>query len=143
MSQTQAVASHAKKYTGGCHCGAVRFEATLDLEQPVGRCNCTICTKRSASGTIVKPIAFRVVAGEGDLTRYGKEGHPNAYYFCRRCGIQLFGKGDIPELGGEFVSVNVNALDEVDPMTLKVIYWDGRHDNWHAGPRESPWPIAS
>jgi hypothetical protein len=45
-------------------------------------------------------------------------------------------------LGGEYVSVNVLCLDEVDPATLKTIYWDGRHNNWAAGPRETPWAIA-
>lgn len=143
MSQTQAIAHHAKKYTGGCHCGAVRFEATIDLDQPVSRCNCTICTKRSAAGTILQPGAFRLVAGETALASYRREGHPSTFHFCRQCGIHIYGSGNLPELGGAFVSLNVNTLDDVDPMTLKVIFWDGRHENWDAGPRDTPWPIAS
>ena len=35
----------AKTYTGGCHCGKVRYEATTDLGQVLS-CNCSICTKR-------------------------------------------------------------------------------------------------
>jgi len=143
MSHHQAIASRSKKYTGGCHCGAVRYEATLDLEKPVSRCNCTICTKRSAAGTIIAPAAFRVVAGQQDLTGYRRGAHPNTFHFCKRCGIHLFGTGDIPELGGAYVSVNVNTIDDLDPMTLTYIYWDGRHENWDAGPRQAPWPIAS
>ncbi|HEX4461636.1 MAG TPA: GFA family protein [Polyangia bacterium] len=140
MSQSQSEA-RATPHVGGCHCGAVRFEVDLDLTAPVGRCNCSICQKRSATGAIVKPAAFRVLAGGDDVGFYAMRAGGAGYSFCKRCGIQVFGSGDIPELGGAFVSVNVNCLDGVDPSTLDVIYWDGRHDNWHAGPRNTPWPV--
>ena len=133
--------SQTKQHEGGCHCGEVRFDVTLDLAQPASRCNCTLCTKRNTTNLVVKPGAFRVTAGEGELGRYEWSGRTNQFYFCRRCGIHVFGRGDLPELGGAYVSVNVNCLDDVDPATLTVVYWDGRHDNWHAGTRATPWPI--
>lgn len=133
--------SEARTYAGGCHCGAVRFEAEIDLGKPVGRCNCTLCTKRVTTGAIVKPEAFRVVAGEDAVGEYAGRSGGNQFLFCRRCGVPLFGRGDIAELGGAYVSVNVNCLDDIDPETLTVVYWDGRHDNWGAGPRPTPWPV--
>lgn len=33
---------------GSCHCGAVRFEVKLDLEQSTCRCNDSICRRRRA-----------------------------------------------------------------------------------------------
>ena len=49
-----------KLHTGGCHCGAVRFEVELDATRG-SRCNCSICNKVSQLGCIVKPDAFRLV----------------------------------------------------------------------------------
>ncbi len=133
--------SRATPHVGGCHCGAVRFEVDLDLTAPVGRCNCTICQKRGATGAIVKPDAFRLLAGDDAVGTYSWGRKSGSYAFCKRCGIHVFGSGNVPEIGGAFASVNVNCLDGVDPATLAVIYWDGRHDNWQAGPRSAPWPV--
>lgn len=132
-----------KTYAGGCHCGAVRYEVELDLSKPIGRCNCSICTKLASTGTSVKPAAFRLVGGEDALSRYAF-GPAAARFFCRHCGIHVYGAGDIAELGGAFASVNCNTLDDVDPNhDLKIGYWDGRHDNWMAGMRDTPWPIRA
>jgi hypothetical protein len=61
--------------------------------------------------------------------------------FCKVCGIYCFAQGHLAELGGDFASVNVNTFDGVEPGELSVKYWDGRHDNWDAGPGDAPWPI--
>jgi len=50
-------------------------------------------------------------------------------------------RGDLPEMGGAFVSLNVNCLGDIDPSALKIRYWDGRHNNWQAGLRDQPWPF--
>jgi hypothetical protein len=55
--------------------------------------------------------------------------------------VHCFGSGHLAELGGDFVSINYNTLDDVDPLDVKVSYWDGRHDNWQAGARDNPWRI--
>jgi hypothetical protein len=138
----QPTVTAAKRHTGGCHCGAVRFE--VDIDASCGsRCNCSICTKVGALGRIVKPEALAVVSGAESLSSYewgGKVGHR---FFCKHCGVHCFGQGHLAMVGGDFVSVNLNSLDDVDPRDVKVVYWDGRHDNWQAGARETPWPIAS
>jgi hypothetical protein len=141
-SSTPNAAAAAPNRVGGCHCGAVRYEATLDASRG-GRCNCSICTKVGQTGAIVKPAAFRLVRGESDLSSYVWGGKISTRFFCKHCGIHCFARGHLVELGGDYVSINLNTLDGIDPCDVKVIYWDGRHDNWQAGPRDTAWPIAS
>ncbi len=145
MSQTDRAQSQSpvKKYTGGCLCGAVRFEAELDLSEPVSRCNCTFCTKVGATSSIVKPDALRVVSGAESLGEFRRPGSKNARYFCKQCGTQCFAGGYVEELGGAYRSVYVNCLDGVDLSELKIGYWDGRNNNWEAGLRDQPWPAQA
>lgn len=135
--------SGEKAHVGGCHCGAVRFEARFDLSKGGTRCNCTVCTKVASTGVVMKPDAFRLLAGAESLGEYRVGNSPNSRHFCKRCGIHVFGKGHVEVLGGDFVSVNLNCLDDVELSTLPVLYWDGRHDNWSAGPRREPWPVRA
>jgi hypothetical protein len=128
-------------YRGGCHCGAVRFEAELDLGKGASRCNCSICTKVAQTGATVQPEAFRLLSGEAALGHYEWGGRTAQRCFCKTCGVHCFARGHLAELGGDYVSVNYNCLDDVDPATLTVSYWDGRHNNWYAGTRPQPWPI--
>jgi hypothetical protein len=132
----------AKTYAGSCHCGAVQFRVRADLGKGAGRCNCSICTKVAQLGGIVKPEAFELLSSEENLSSYEWAGRTSQRYFCKRCGIHCFARGNLAELGGAYVSVNYNCLDGVELGDLPVIYWDGRHNNWAAGPRPTPWAIV-
>lgn len=130
-----------RKHPGSCHCGAVRFEVEIDLSAGGSRCNCSICVKLGGFSGIVKPEAFRLLSGKESLSEYtwgAKIGHR---FFCGHCGVSCFAPGHLAEIGGDYVSINLNALDDVDPNQLPAIHWDGRHNNWEAGPRKEPWPI--
>jgi hypothetical protein len=129
------------KHTGGCHCGAIRFEVELDLAAGASMCNCTVCTKIGAIGTLVKPAAFTLLSGEGDLSTYEWGGRISRRRFCKHCGIHCFAFGHLDAVGGDYVSVNFNCLDDFDRTTVEVGHWDGRHNNWMAGKRATPWPI--
>lgn len=127
-----------KTYKGSCHCGAVRFEADIDLAQGTVRCNCSICIKVRFWPAVVQPGAFRLLAGEGELTKYQFNSLRDTHLFCRHCGVRSFGTGDSPRWG-KFYGVNVTCLDDVTDAELAaapITYLDGRADNWESPPAE-------
>ena len=126
-----------KMYPGHCHCGAVRFEADLDLSAGTFKCNCSMCRMTRLWGAIVGADSFRLSAGEADLVDYQPD---NIHHvFCRKCGVRSFGWGESPELGGKFYAVRVNCLDGVDIDELvkaPITYYDGVHDKYDSPPAE-------
>ena len=132
-----------RTYHGSCHCKAVTFEADIDLEQGTGKCNCTFCWKQrmwNAGG--LKTSDFRLLSGEESLGDYSKsgdwgEGH---HRFCMRCGIATHSHGRIDQMGGDFLSVHLAALDDLavtELVSAPLQYMDGLHDNWQNPPSET------
>ncbi len=130
-----------KTYQGSCYCKAVTFETELDLAAGTMRCNCTLCRKQRNWSARTTPDHFRLTRGLADLGQFFPEpGHPNAHCFCARCGVRLYSKGDIPEMGGAFVTVAIAALDdaeEAEIIAAPVTWCDGLHDNWWEPPAET------
>lgn len=116
-------------YPGSCHCGAVRFEADLDLTQPSFRCNCTICRRTRFWPAVARPEQFRLLAGESELTRYQFGSGKNHHYFCKHCGVRPFGVGNDTPIG-KMIGVNLGCLD-LDDETLSqlpIVRIDGLND---------------
>jgi len=129
-----------KTYHGACHCGAIRYDADIDLSAGTTRCNCTYCRKLRNWGAAADAATFHVTAGEDQLRRYEGRGDGTNYHaFCGRCGIRLFARGNIAELGGEFVSIAISTLEDVAEAELiasPITWCDGLHDNWWNPPAE-------
>jgi hypothetical protein len=96
--------------TGGCNCGAVRFEITAPLSAAV-YCHCTRCQRRTGTAASAnartEPGSFRVMRGEERL-RAWKPADGAEKWFCGDCGSALFSRmpGDPPQIG-----VRLGALD--------------------------------
>jgi hypothetical protein len=116
--------AYAKTYTGGCHCGEVRYETTTDLAS-VMSCNCSICAKRGALWTFVPLDQFALRSGEDCLTDYQFNKKIIHHLFCSICGIGSFSRGKGPD-GSEMIAVNVRCLDGVDLAALKPAPFDGK-----------------
>ena len=106
--------------TGGCGCGAVRFEIDAPLLS-ASYCHCMRCQRRtgtaaSANGRLA-PGSFRLVAGEEHVRAWAPEGGYEKA-FCGLCGSALFSRApESAEPGG----VRLGSLDS-DP---------GVRPQWH------------
>lgn len=119
-------------FTGGCHCGRVRFRVTAALDR-VSECNCSICTKKGILHLIVPRDRFELLAGADELTTYEFNTRVAKHRFCRHCGIHSF---YVPRSDPDKIDVNARCLDGVDPATLATTRFDGRH--WEEAMRERP-----
>ena len=125
-----------KTYRGSCHCGAVRFEADLDLTQPSFRCNCSICRRNRFWPAIALPTQFRLLAGGDMLTEYRFNTRKNQHFFCKVCGVRPFGVGNDTPVGTMY-GVNLGCLEDVTDEELSkvpITYVDGLHERWDRAP---------
>lgn len=110
-------------FTGGCHCGRVRYRVTGALER-ASSCNCSMCTKKGYLHWIVPRDAFELLAGRDDLTTYEFNTRVAKHHFCRHCGIHSF---YVPRSDPDKIDVNVRCLDGVDATTVPTVRFDGAH----------------
>ncbi|MEA5533936.1 GFA family protein [Crocosphaera sp. XPORK-15E] len=111
-------------YQGGCHCGAVRFQVTVDRFEAIN-CNCSICRKKGFIHLLVPPEKFTLIEGAERLTTYTFNTHTAQHTFCAICGIHSFYH---PRSHPSWFDVNLRCLDEDVLSNFKIQPFDGA--NW-------------
>ena len=120
-------------FAGGCHCGAVRFEADLPAKPEkveAQTCNCSICRMTGYVHVIVPESRFRITKGQDQLTDYTFNTGTAHHLFCKTCGIKSFYR---PRSNPDGWSVNARCLDETDDLDLDIEAFDGKNWEAHAG----------
>jgi hypothetical protein len=113
--------------SGGCHCGAVRFEAKLPAKVTAQSCNCSVCAMTGFVHLIVPEQRFRLVQGGDGLTTYTFNTGVARHLFCAKCGVKSFYR---PRSNPDGWSVNARCLDEADGLDIEIEAFDGQ--NWEA-----------
>ena len=107
-----------ERYSGGCLCGGVRFEAR-GRPYRVGLCHCLDCRKHHGAlffaAAMFPPDAVTI---EGATREY------KARHFCPRCGSSVFARWT------DEVEVHLGALDAPDQLAPTYECWTIRREAW-------------
>lgn len=114
-------------HTGGCHCGAIRYEVEAPDSVVVQECNCSICSKAGYLHLIVSAESFHLTSGQEHLTTYTFDSGEAKHLFCNVCGIKSF---YIPRSNPDGISVNLRCIDDGTITEVIVEQFDGK--NWEA-----------
>ena len=109
---------------GSCHCGQIRYEATIDPEQ-VSICHCTDCQKLSGAPyrASIRSIgdSFQLLSGEPSVyVKVADSGARRAQAFCPNCGSSLYTyDADKPTVYG----LRLGVLEERTALIPKKQIW--------------------
>jgi hypothetical protein len=118
-------------FSGGCACGAVRYECSTSPITMVN-CHCRDCQRASGSAyspTVLVPTAnFRLVRG---APRYHEttvaNGHVARRAFCGECGSPLFASSSARL---EMTGIRAASLDDPSWFRAERDVWTGSAQPW-------------
>ena len=118
--------------SGGCHCGAIRYEAEIDPGR-VGVCHCTDCQKLSGTAfRVTVPCvlgSFRLLTGTPRVyTKTAESGRPREQGFCEKCGSQLYATS--PGAEPRVYNLRIGTVDQRAQLEPKVQSWTRSRLPW-------------
>ncbi len=111
-------------YLGTCHCGAIRFEVTGELQE-VTLCNCSLCARNAFLHWEVEPKQFQLHTSDEVIQDYQFGTMTSHNFFCKTCGISAFRRS---RTSPDQIDINVRCLQGVDADALEIERFDGK--NW-------------
>lgn len=120
----------ASKFTGGCLCGAVRYESQAD---PVmaGHCHCADCRKSSGTGHsshLAVPKPSLVVTGEVTLfDRPADSGNVVSRAFCPTCGAPVY---SLSPAMPDMIFLRASSLDDPEVFRPQMVVYTKRAPSW-------------
>ena len=113
--------------TGGCQCGAVRYEASGE-PIVVALCHCSMCRRAGAAPTVAWAMyaeySVRMTTGAPAIYRSSPEARRG---FCAACGTQISFTADfIPGL----IDLTVGSFDHPEGLPPSLHYWDSKRLPW-------------
>lgn len=123
-------------YTGGCHCGAVRYSVEGE-PQHVALCHCVDCRK-SAGAPVVSFAAFSaedLTIIQGTPVDYNSSGQ-SVRSFCGKCGSSLFYRNE--EFLPGLVDFHTATLDDPDAIPPAAHIQTAEQISWMATAHELP-----
>jgi hypothetical protein len=115
--------SQINTFTGGCHCGKVRYRVQVEKLEAT-ECNCSICSKKGFVHLIVPASRFTLLQGQDDLSTYTFNTGIAKHHFCRYCGIHSFYR---PRSHPDGYDVNLRCLDDDSIDRFEITSFDGKH----------------
>jgi hypothetical protein len=123
---------------GSCHCGHVRYEATVDPEK-VTICHCTDCQVLTGTAfrvTVPVPESqFRLTAAEPkSYIKTAESGAKRAQAFCPECGSPIYATsvGEGPKVYG----VRIGTARQRDQLVPSRQVWHRSALHWLPGLNE-------
>jgi len=124
------------KRTGGCLCGAVRYELVWPPKALVV-CHCTDCQKQAGTAFSVVGVTSRddiTVTGElATFTHKGSSGQAVNRKFCGLCGSPVLTDTDAARKG-DIIFFKAGTLDETGDLAPTTHYWTRSAQSWLALP---------
>jgi hypothetical protein len=107
--------------TGKCHCGNIAFELDWKGDPagiPARACGCSFCVKHGGVWTSNPDSRLAVAIRDSSLvSEYAFGTRTATFHVCARCGCVPLVTSEIA--GRPHAVVNVNALENVDPASLR------------------------
>jgi hypothetical protein len=121
----------SKTYTGGCACGAIRYEIA-DEPMVMNDCQCRDCQRRSGTGhgsylTFPQRSAVKLTGEAKHWEVAGDSGNVKSHAFCPACGTPVYLTfAAMPEL----FTIHAASLDDPNRYKSQIVTYASRGYTW-------------